>query len=51
MSEPRKYKCPYCVRVSLSPGGVSFHVRMDHPDKVREFNEDHYPDMKEAFKK
>ncbi len=51
MSEPRQYKCPYCDRVSLSPGGVSFHVGIEHPDKVEEFIADHYPAMKEAYNK
>ncbi len=51
MSTPTKYKCPYCDRESLSPGGVRFHVNSEHPEKAGEFNEDHYPAMKEAFKK
>ena len=51
MSASKKYKCPYCDKTALSPAGVNFHVRMDHPEKVNEFNEDHYPAMKEEFKK
>ncbi|KKK41036.1 hypothetical protein LCGC14_2876020, partial [marine sediment metagenome] len=37
MSTPKKYKCPYCDRTAMSPGGVRFHIGSDHTDKVEEF--------------
>jgi hypothetical protein len=46
-----RYKCPYCDRQSASPGGVRFHVKLEHPDKLDEFNQMHYPEMAERFKK
>ena len=46
-----KYKCPYCDRKSASPGGVRFHIKMDHPDKLEEFNSKYYEEMAERFKK
>jgi hypothetical protein len=46
-----RYGCPYCERQSASPGGVRFHVRLEHPDKLDEFNERYYPEMAEKFKK
>jgi len=46
-----KYACPYCGRQSASPGGVRFHVRNDHPEKIQEFMERYYPEMAERFKK
>ncbi len=51
MSAIKKYKCPYCEREALSPGGVRFHVRSEHPDKAGEFQTDHYPAMEEEFNK
>ena len=51
MSAQKKYKCPYCEREALSPGGVKFHVRSEHPDKVGEFQTDHYLAMEEEFNK
>lgn len=46
-----KYVCPYCSRQSASPGGVRFHVSNEHPEKLEEFMEKHYPEMVERFKK
>ena len=46
-----KYKCPYCDRQSASPGGVRFHIKMDHPEKLEEFNSKYYEEMAERFKK
>ncbi|KKN18913.1 hypothetical protein LCGC14_0951090 [marine sediment metagenome] len=51
MSAPIKYKCPYCDRESLSPGGVRFHIGSDHTDKVEEFKAEHYHAMKERYYK
>ena len=33
-----QFKCPYCERKSASPGGVRFHVKLMHPEKLEEFN-------------
>jgi len=30
--------------------GVRFHVKLEHPDKLEEFNERYYPEMSERFK-
>jgi hypothetical protein len=46
-----QFKCPYCERKSASPGGVRFHVKLTHPEKLEEFNSQHYPNMEEEFKK
>jgi len=46
-----EYNCPYCSRKSASPGGVRFHVKLTHPDKMDEFTSKHYPAMEEEFKK
>jgi len=51
MSAPIKYKCPYCDRTAMSPGGVRFHVASEHPEKVQEFQKDYYPAMLKEFKK
>jgi hypothetical protein len=45
-----RYQCPYCDRQSASPGGVRFHVKLEHPEKLEEFNEKYYPEMSERFK-
>jgi hypothetical protein len=45
-----RYQCPYCDRQAASPGGVRFHVKLEHPDKLDEFNELHYAGMAERFK-
>ncbi len=46
-----QFKCPYCDRKSASPGGVRFHVKLTHPEKLEEFNSTHYAAMEELFKK
>lgn len=46
-----QFKCPYCERVSASPGGVRFHVKLTHPEKLEEFNATHYATMEEEFRK
>ncbi len=46
-----QFKCPYCERKSASPGGVRFHVKLTHPEKLEEFNAQHYGAMEEEFKK
>ncbi len=51
MSEQaHEFTCPYCPRKSSSPGGVRFHVKLTHPDKLDEFSEKHLPRMNEMFK-
>ncbi len=45
-----QFKCPWCDRKSASPGGVRFHVKLTHPDKLDEFNANYYPDMENRFK-
>ncbi len=51
MSKTRiEYKCPYCERTAMSPGGVRFHVGSEHTDKVEEFKAEHYPAMEKVFK-
>jgi hypothetical protein len=45
-----RYRCPYCERQAASPGGVRFHVKLEHPEKIEEFNKIHYPAMAEKFK-
>lgn len=45
-----EFKCPYCDRKSASPGGVRFHVKLTHTEKLEEFNKKYYPDMDAAFK-
>jgi hypothetical protein len=45
-----EYKCPYCDRKSASPGGVRFHVKLTHPERLEEFNEKYYPEMEARFK-
>ena len=44
------YKCPYCERRSASPGGVRFHVKLTHPEKLDEFNDKYYSEMEAHFK-
>ena len=46
-----RYQCPYCERQAASPGGVRFHVKLEHNDKLDEFNERYYEAMSERFKK
>ncbi|MGD2200314.1 MAG: hypothetical protein PVJ38_01620 [Candidatus Bathyarchaeota archaeon] len=46
-----KYQCPYCDRKAASPGGVRFHIKLEHPDNLEEFNEKYYDEMAERFKK
>jgi hypothetical protein len=46
-----RYQCPYCERQAASPGGVRFHVKLEHDDKLAEFNERYYEGMSERFKK
>ena len=45
-----QFKCPYCERKSASPGGVRFHVKLTHPEKLEEFNSTYYAAMEEMFK-
>ena len=45
-----QFKCPYCERKSASPGGVRFHVKLTHPEKLEEFNSNYYPEMEIRFK-
>ena len=45
-----EFTCPYCPRKSASPGGVRFHVKLTHPDKLDEFTENHLPKMNALFK-
>jgi hypothetical protein len=45
-----EYKCPYCDRKSASPGGVRFHVKLTHQERLEEFNEKYYPEMATKFK-
>ncbi len=45
-----RFHCPYCDRQAASPGGVRFHVKLEHTDKLEEFNAVHYPGMAERFK-
>jgi hypothetical protein len=46
----QEYNCPYCPRKSASPGGVRFHVKLTHPEKLEEFNTKYYPKMADSFK-
>ncbi len=46
----QEFKCPYCDRKSASPGGVRFHIKLTHSDKLDEFNVDYYPEMEARFK-
>jgi hypothetical protein len=45
-----QFKCPYCERKSASPGGVRFHVKLTHPEKLEEFNSKYYAAMEDLFK-
>jgi hypothetical protein len=45
-----EYSCPYCDRKSGSPGGIRFHIKLTHPDKLDEFNTKFYPDMEARFR-
>jgi len=49
-AQSTEYKCPYCDRKSASPGGVRFHVKLTHPEKLEEFNEKYYAEMESRFK-
>ena len=42
----RKVRCPYCDE-EFSLRGIKGHVRWVHPDKVDEFNDKFYPQMKD----
>lgn len=46
----QEYKCPYCPRLASSPGGIRFHVKLTHPDKLDDFNLNYYPSMSKLFK-
>lgn len=49
-AQVHEFTCPYCPRKSASPGGVRFHVKLTHPDKLGEFTEKHLPKMNTLFK-
>jgi len=51
MSEVKmeRYHCPYCDWDSVSPGGIRWHVSVEHPDKMEEFMEKYYPEMAKRF--
>ncbi len=49
-AQVHEFTCPYCPRKSASPGGVRFHVKLKHPDKLDEFTEKHLPKMNVLFK-
>jgi hypothetical protein len=46
----KEFSCPYCPRKSASPGGVRFHVKLTHPEKLDEFTTMHLPKMTAQFK-
>ncbi len=46
----QEFNCPYCNRKSASPGGIRFHVKLTHPDKLDEFTTTHLPKMTAQFK-
>jgi hypothetical protein len=46
-----EYSCPYCKRTSLSPGGIKFHVKLTHTDKLAEFEKNVFPQMEAEFKR
>jgi hypothetical protein len=45
-----RVQCPYCERQAASPGGVRFHVKLDHPEKLEDFMSRLYPAMVERFR-
>ena len=45
-----RFQCPYCERQAASPGGVRFHVKLDHPEKLDDFMSRLYPAMVERFR-
>jgi hypothetical protein len=49
-AQMQEYNCPYCSRKSASPGGVRFHVKLTHPEKLEEFNAKYYSNMADSFK-
>jgi len=49
--QTERFQCPYCERQAASPGGVRFHIKLEHPDKLEEFNERYYDPMAERFKR
>jgi len=49
-AQMQEYNCPYCPRKSASPGGVRFHVKLTHPEKLEEFNAKYYSKMADSFK-
>jgi hypothetical protein len=49
-AQQHEFICPYCPRKSASPGGVKFHVKLTHPEKLDEFSSVHFPKMASRFK-
>lgn len=49
-AQQHEFICPYCPRKSASPGGVKFHVKLTHPEKLDEFSAVHFPKMASRFK-
>ena len=49
-AQVHEFGCPYCPRKSASPGGVRFHVKLTHPDKLDEFNTKFLPKLNAQFK-
>lgn len=45
-----RFQCPYCARQAASPGGVRFHVKLDHPEKLEDFMSHFYPPMVDRFR-
>lgn len=48
--QQHEFVCPYCPRRSASPGGVRFHVKLTHPEKLDEFTAVHFPKMTSKFR-
>ena len=46
----KEYDCPYCPRKSSSPGGIRFHVKLTHPEKLDEFDATHFLKMVDEIK-
>ncbi len=49
-TQVHEFSCPYCPRKSASPGGVRFHVKLTHPDKLEEFDAKYLPKLNELFR-
>jgi hypothetical protein len=49
-TQVQEFSCPYCPRKSASPGGVRFHVKLTHPEKLEEFNAVYLPKLVSQFK-